>query len=187
MIGCESGSSVLDRRGEIKAKIQAIERRHPTITFEELHSELPVGWDDHQFFALSPRHFEAIMTKTCQVLVEGRYDGVLEPGKHYIALKRDFSNLEEVLDNVQDKAAVQVIAERAYEDIYLSGKYSYRTFASDLERALLSRQQPDCPRRVRRGVGQVVSPFAHMRSRLATGSIKAHIWYEQFKESLTSV
>ncbi len=117
-----------------------------------------MGWDDYRFFALSPRHFEAILTKTCQVLVEGRYDGILEAEKHYIPLKRDFSNLEEVLEKVQDKAAVQVMAERAYEDIYLSGKYTYRTFASDIERALLSRKQPDCPRRVRRGVGQVVSP-----------------------------
>ena len=40
---------------------------------------MPSGWDSYAFFAISPRHLEAVITKTAQVLVEGRYSGVLEP------------------------------------------------------------------------------------------------------------
>ena len=49
------------------------------------------GWDSYAFFAISPRHLEAVVTKTAQVLVEGSYSGVLEPERHYIPVRRDFS------------------------------------------------------------------------------------------------
>src|SRR5262249_12503824 len=75
-------------------------------------------------------------TKTCQILVEGEYSGVLEPDRHYIPLKRDFSNLDEVLDKLRDRHLVDEMVERAFNDIYLSGQYSYRAFAHQIEQAL---------------------------------------------------
>ncbi len=136
VIGCESGSSVLDRRGEIQAQIKAILRQTSEISFEELSQRMPEGWDDYRFFAISPRHFEAIITKTCQILVEGYYDGILERDKHYIPLKKDFSNIDEVLEKVKDVQYLTDIAERAYQDIYISGKYTYRKFAENIEGVL---------------------------------------------------
>jgi len=137
VIGCESGSSVLDRRGEIKAQIEQILQEDPSTSFEEVSTQLPDGWDEHQFFALSPRHFEAIITKTCQILIEGRYEGVLEPDKHYIPLKRDLSNVDEVLEKIKDQELIKRIADQAYSDIYLSGAYSYRRLAAEIEGVLL--------------------------------------------------
>ena len=139
VIGCESGSSVLDRRGEIKGKIQWILSHEPDATFERVSSYLPVGWNDYSFFAIGPRHFEAIITKTCQVLVEGKYNGVLEPGRHYIPVRRNFMNLDEVFAQVKDTRRSGQIAERAYEDIYLSGRYSYRQFGFQIERTIEER------------------------------------------------
>ncbi len=135
VIGCESGSSVLDRRGRIRAQIEDIRKAHPRSSFEEVSNMMPKGWDDHEFFAISPRHFEAVITKTCQVLVEGSYSGVFEPDRHYIPLKRDLSNVDEVLDQIQDCELVRGIVERAYKDIYLSGRYTYQRFAGDIEAA----------------------------------------------------
>jgi hypothetical protein len=137
IIGCESGSSVLDRRGEIQSQIQHLLKENPHLSFAEVSALMPAGWDDYRFFALSPRHFEAIITKTCQILVEGEYDGVLEADRHYIPLKRDFSNLDEVLEKVKDTNLLEEIAERAYQEIYLSGKYSYKSLAIALDNALL--------------------------------------------------
>lgn len=138
VIGCESGSSVLDRRGEIRSRIQALLRQEPGLSFEEVRERLPKGWDDYHFFAISPRHFEAIITKTCQVLVRGAYDGVLEPDKHYIALEPDFSNIDKILERIGDRDHTQGIAEQAYEEIYRPGEYSYRKFAADIQAALAS-------------------------------------------------
>lgn len=129
IIGCESGSSVLDRKGEIQAWIQARLRIDPTLSYEQIGLELPAGWDNYKFFAVGPRHFEAVITKTCQVLIEGEYDGVFQPDRHYIPLKRDYSNLDEVLDKLKDLCLMNKIVEQAYADICQSGKYSYRAFA----------------------------------------------------------
>jgi len=141
VIGCESGSSVLDRRGEIKAWIQASLRTRPDLSLEELHKELPAGWDSYQFFAIGPRHFEAVMTRTCQVLIEGWYDGVFEPDRHYLPLKKDYSNLDEVLDKVSNTRLINVMVEQAHKDIFLSGKYSYRIFAQKIDCVLSGASQ----------------------------------------------
>ncbi len=141
VLGCESGSSVLDRRGEIQAKINALLKERPDLSFQEVSSHMPSGWDDHRFLALSPRHFEAVITKTCQVLVEGEYEGVFRRDIHYIPLRRDFSNLEEVLKKLNDHPYLQQIADRAYHDIYLSGDYTYRRLARDLASAISKRRE----------------------------------------------
>lgn len=132
VIGCESGSSVLDERGEIQRQISGLLAEQPDLSFAELDAQMPPGWDSYAFFAIGPRHLEAVITKTAQVLVEGRYSGVLEPERHYIPLRRDFSNLGEALERLLDVEAVEEMAERAYRDVYLSGRYNLQTLADQL-------------------------------------------------------
>src|SRR2546422_3668049 len=170
VVGCESGSSVLDRRGEVRAKIQAMLRHNPTMSFEEVSSQLPVDWDDYRFFAISPRHFEAVMTKTCQILVDGPYDGVLEADKHYIPLRRDFSNIDEFLDKVRDQRLVESIVERAYSDIYLSGRYTYQRLALSVDRALHKKRRPQ---QLSVGFGRkVIWPLGRVAGGLAIWRLK---------------
>lgn len=135
-IGTESGSSALDIKGKIKQKITDLLAENPEMTFEEISKQMPDGWDSYEFFAISPRHFEAVMTKTCQILMEGNYSGVLKANQHYIPLKRDFSNLDEALEKLKDDDYVQAIIDCAYEDIYLSGKYTYEAMAHVIETAI---------------------------------------------------
>lgn len=132
VIGCESGSSVLDRYGEIQARIKAFLAVNPYLTFNEVSTQMPAGWDDYRFFMISPRHFEAIETKTCQILIEGHYNGIMKPDFHYVAMRRDFSNLDEILEKVKDWRYTEEIAENAYNDIYMSGKYSLKAFANQI-------------------------------------------------------
>mgnify|MGYP001372677976 FL=1 len=65
------------------------------------------------------------------ILFEGKYQSIVEPGKHYIELKKDFSNIDEVIEKAQDPFVYQRITDRAYNDLILSGKYSYRLFVED--------------------------------------------------------
>ena len=71
------------------------------------------------------------MTRTCQVLLEGTYNGIFEPWRHYIPVKRDYSNIDEVLRALQDEKPVDRISEQAYQDIVASGKWSYRRFVRE--------------------------------------------------------
>ncbi|MGE0275052.1 MAG: hypothetical protein AB7G68_00730 [Nitrospiraceae bacterium] len=133
VLGCESGSSVLDARGMVREEIRRAMQANPVLTFDEVSRRMPVGWDSYEFFAISPRHFEAVMTKTGQVLLEGRYNGVLQAWRHYIPLKRDFSNLDQVLDVVRDTDRLQQMVDRTYEEIVERGRYTYRQFAETIE------------------------------------------------------
>jgi hypothetical protein len=136
VIGSESGSSVLDTRGDIQRRISRLLAEDPALTFEEVDARMPKGWDSYTLFAMSPRHLEAVITKTAQVLVEGRYNGVLEPERHYIPVRRDFSNLDEALERLRDIEAVEAMTERAYEDVYLSGRNNLSTLADQVRREI---------------------------------------------------
>jgi hypothetical protein len=133
VIGTESGSSALDPVGAIRRFEAEWRRSNPEATFEDFSALQEPGWDDYEFTAISPRLFEAAQTKTAQLLVEGEYDGILQPEKHYFPLRGDFSNLTEVLERIRDPRETEAMAERAWEDLIESGRYSYGAFAAHVE------------------------------------------------------
>ncbi len=133
-LGVEGGASILDPDGSTRERAELYLADHPHATFEEVEEACFPGRDGElALFAISPRHLEACATRTCQVLVEGAYDGVLEPGRHYIEVKRDFSNLDDVLDAIERDDLRSALVENAYRDIVLSGRYSYRSFVEEVE------------------------------------------------------
>lgn len=138
-VGVESGSSVLDRRGEVQRRIRELLAIDSSLTFEEIDMRMPEGWDAYAFFAISPRHLEAVMARTCQVLVEGTYSGVLEADRHYIPVRRDLSDLDRALECLGDAALVKTITDRAYEEIYLRGAWTTDDFAASLRQSLGAR------------------------------------------------
>jgi hypothetical protein len=130
-IGVEGGASILDRDGSIRERTLKFMEQHPEAGFEEIEANCFPGLDGNlHYVAISPRHLEACATRTCQVLIEGEYNGILKPGVHYIELKRDFSNLDEVLKWIEQDHLREEMTERAYRDIVQSGLYSYERFVS---------------------------------------------------------
>jgi hypothetical protein len=174
-IGCESGASALDRRGEIQATVRRALAGRPDLSLAEVSGLLPRGWDDYRFFAIGPRHLEAVLTRTCQVLVEGEYDGILRPHDHYLPLRRDFGNLTEVLAQVRDDDVVTRMTDRAYEDVYRSGRVTYAAAAKMFDAELAARPAVAWPLgsdavlrwRVRAGVA------ARLAVRLVRGGLRA--------------
>lgn len=131
-LGCLGGSGLHDPKGEIRIKVENYLKLHPGASFEEVEENCFKGLDNSiHIFAISPRHFECAMTKTCQVLVEGDYK-VFRPNVDYIEIKKDFSNIEEVLHKIKDHAYCASIAENAYKTAILSGKYTYRAFVHEV-------------------------------------------------------
>jgi hypothetical protein len=125
-IGVESGASVLDRDGRIRACADAQVAANPEVAFEEVERTCFPGLDGQlNLRTISPRHLEACATRTPQILVEGSYNGILEPGRHYIPLRPDFGNLAAVLAEVAEGEDHREIAERAHADIVASGQYGY--------------------------------------------------------------
>ncbi len=137
MLGSESGSNVFDWDGTLASKIATYKQQHPTASDDELYSAVIKQYEQHGLMnQISPRVFESIALRTLLVLFEGKYSGVLVPGVHFIPLKKDGSNLDEVFRLLNDSEFVDEMVSRAYEDIILSGKYSYRTFVQMVDAEL---------------------------------------------------
>jgi len=81
---------------------------------------------EHSGKAISSRHLEALGTETVQVLVEGCYNGILQPDLHYLAVRQDLSNLEEVLRRFADQALRGEIARRGRELALSAHTYEHR-------------------------------------------------------------
>lgn len=75
---------------------------------------------------ISSRHFEAIGTRTVQILLEGRYNDILEPGIHYFSLSRDYSNVEELIDEFKDPVQRQSMTDAAYDHLRDSHTFEHR-------------------------------------------------------------
>ncbi len=129
-VGVEGGSSIFDWDGSIAEQTRAYLHEHAGAAFEQVEAACFPGRDGgFDYFLLGPRHLEAVMTRTCQVLIEGHYGGVLEPGVHYIELKKDFGNLDEVLALMAADTVRADMVEKAYQDVVVSGRWSYRALA----------------------------------------------------------
>jgi len=127
--GVEGGSSVLDWDGSLVECVEGYLKLNPNASYDDVEKHCIKDGRDGEIDvkAISPRHLEACLTKTCQILIEGTYNGVLKSGIHYISLKPDFSNIENVVLAMRDEQRRNEIVNRAYEDIVKSGKYSYRS------------------------------------------------------------
>jgi hypothetical protein len=133
-LGCEGGSSLLDWDGSIRKRTERYMAEHPEADFDEVEAACFPGEDGQlDYFAIGPRHIEACATRTCQVLIEGDYQGILRPWEHYIPVKPDFSNLDEVLDLIRRDELREQLTEAAYRDVIASGRYTYESFVRQVE------------------------------------------------------
>ena len=184
-IGVEGGASVLDRDGSLRACCERVLAERPGATYHDIERECFPGRDgEFGLVALSPRHLEAVATRTCQVLIEGEYDGVLEPERHYIPLRRDLSNLDEVLERMRRDEDRERIVETAYRDVVASGTWSYPRFVERLEDVTVGGPPRDADPRAARlwstwaRVPEAVSwGVVAMRAQLATlATLAARVW-----------
>jgi len=129
VLGTESGSNVFDWDGTLNSRVEVYLRSRRNPTEEEIYLSViePLEMDGIMN-QVSPRIFEAIALRSVLILFEGRYSGVVIPERHYIPLKKDGTNLADVFSLLQDDCYVDEMTERAYREIIVSGKYSYRSF-----------------------------------------------------------
>ncbi|WP_166294316.1 glycosyltransferase [Bradyrhizobium sp. 2S1] len=83
--------------------------------------------------------FDAISMRTALVLFEGEYGDVLTPGRHYLALKSDLSNAEDIFEKIKDDDVISAMTQQAYEDIIASGRHSLGRVVDDVDDYLQKR------------------------------------------------
>lgn len=133
-LGVESGSSLCDFSGEIQKRVEEHQMNHPNDSFEEVESIFFPNLDGQvKIQVISPRVFECAALKNLMIFFEGYYSGVLEPWRHYVPLKKDFSNMDEVVRILKSEDDWKRITDQAYQEIALNPKYHYRQFIQDLD------------------------------------------------------
>jgi hypothetical protein len=137
MLGVESGSSVFDFDGALQRSVEQYVAAHPQASFQEVQRRFLEPYEGRiRQNQISPRCFEAAALRTAMVLYEGEYSRVLEPGRHFIPLRKDFANFPQVLESLRDMPALQRMVDCAYEEIARNDAYSYRTFVRRFDDAV---------------------------------------------------
>lgn len=140
VLGIEGGASVLDPDGSVGRRTGDYAAAHPDASFEEIEAACFPGLDGAlDLRAISPRHLEACATRTGQLLVEGDYNGILEPNVHYFPIARNLAGIADVLEAARDEDLREAMTRRAYEDVVLSGKYGYDRFVAHILGSALGR------------------------------------------------
>ena len=135
-IGAESGTYYLERDDRTQRGVAEYLIQHPSAGFHEVHERFFRGYPNPvSGKAISSRHFEPLGTKTCQILLEGRYNDILKADEHYISVKKDFSNLDEAVRRFKDKDYRDAMVNRGYE--YVMAEHTYRHRVESLLRVIV--------------------------------------------------
>lgn len=134
MLGSESGCNVFDWDGTLNDKINKYRKKNPGANDEDVYVDLIQSNEIPELMnQISPRVFESIALGTALVLFEGGYSGVIQPDKHFIALKKDGSNLKEVIDRLKDAKYIDHMVEQAYCDVIKYNGYHYQAFVEHID------------------------------------------------------
>jgi len=94
---------------------------------------------------------------------------------HYIPLKKDFSNLDDVLSMIDDDDLVRDIAENAHRDLIASGEWSYARLIGDFDNTLAAviGERPSPEERAAVDRRLAIGRAAQRRRRVAYLAVKA--------------
>jgi hypothetical protein len=98
------------------------------LPFEEVFDKFFRDYPRPLFYGkcISSRHFDAIGTKTVQIMFPGRFNDILEADRHYLALQSDFSNIDVVMERFHDDQERQRVVDEAYEHVCSGHTYEKR-------------------------------------------------------------
>lgn len=98
------GSSVLDTFGTVRARVRSYETVNPNAGYDETSAAcLMAGDEDWVWKVLSPRFFEIALAGSCPVLPRDDYGLGLVADVHYIAIDKDYGNLDEAVERMADE------------------------------------------------------------------------------------
>lgn len=137
VLGTEGGASIFDFSGDIERAARAYIERNPGAGFEEVHAAVLAPHEGNIVHrVLTPRLFEAITLRTALVLYPGEYNDLLKPWDHYIPLREDFANWNDVRAALLDDEFLCGLVARAYNDVLAPGHYSEERFVASFDRLL---------------------------------------------------
>lgn len=127
IVGAESGTYYLEKNDKTQLAVDEYLRQFPEASFEDIYTRFFKGYNSPvSGKAISSRHFEPIGTKTCQVLLEGQYNGILKADEHYVSVRKDWSNISEVVRKLKDREYREHMVNRTYDYVLAHHTYAHR-------------------------------------------------------------
>lgn len=121
----------------LKAILQISPIRHEAfgtleLDFTEIETRFFAGRSRCPVYSkcVSSRHFDAAGTRTCQILLRGRYNDILTADEHYIALDPYLADVDEAMARFRDPTERLRIADAAYA--LMHERHTYRHRIADL-------------------------------------------------------
>jgi len=138
VLGTASGASIVDFDGNVENATNEYLIANPWASYDEIFDKVLKRHEGNAIInTISPRVFEAAVTRSAQIMFESPYAGVIEPWVHYIPLNRDFSNMTEVAELIRDDAYLEKLTERTHADLVESGRYSYARLVRHVDDILI--------------------------------------------------
>jgi hypothetical protein len=115
-IGTESGGDYFELTDATRNKVNAFMAANPQASWPEVRRLFFDNYSpSNPLRIISGRQVEAAACKTVQILFDGHYNGYLQPDIHYIPLRKDFSNADEVVKKLRDDALCADMVQAAYD------------------------------------------------------------------------
>lgn len=138
-LGTPSGASVIDFTGSIEADVKTFVELRPFAPFEDVYDTFLSDVDEKLVIdTISPRVFEYTAHGCVMLMTEGHYGGHLEPGTHYVPIKKDFSNLDIALASAMDPEVRAQLLANTRRDLMENDQFSYRSFVGWFNQLLLT-------------------------------------------------
>jgi hypothetical protein len=133
-LGCEGGASVFDFEGSLEESVSNYKTKHQNATFETIQKMFFKDLEDKiEYKMLTPRCFEYAAMGILMILYEGEYSGILKPWVHYVPLKKDHSNMDEIVQAIRNPNLWKEITDCAYQEVALNEEYSYKTAIKEFD------------------------------------------------------
>ena len=130
VLGTSSGASVVDFTGDIRRSCERYLALNPDAGYGDVKARFFADADWKVVIdTVSPRVFEAAALGCTLVQHEGLYGGVIRADEHFISVRRDYSNVGDVIDRVRNRAFCREMAKRTHRDLVASGRYGFPAFA----------------------------------------------------------
>jgi len=115
-VSTEAGTSFLERDDRTRLAVNKYLIKNKGASFNDVYNRFFENYKNPvSGKTISSRHFDAIGTKTCQIMLSGRFCDILKPDIHYISINRDFSNLESVYERFIDIEYRKKMTDLTYE------------------------------------------------------------------------
>lgn len=115
-LGIEAGTDYFELTDATRLSVNRYVNLHPETTIQEISALFFADYiNPIPLRIISGRHAEAASTRTVQILFEGHYNGYFQPDEHYIPLKKDFGNIDDVIAKFRDQSYCREVTENAYQ------------------------------------------------------------------------